>query len=566
MIDQELQDLLAAWHGADVRAVRREELLARLRSDGEFRRRFAEEINILSELKTVQSTSPRWLRVADSLGWEDDENGGNGSGSKDSDGEFAIGIIERIKNEHAESRIIPLSWLRRWPLAAAALILLSLVLTILLVSPWQSHSGRQVQVGSASPERQPLAVLLGAADVEWEMVKTPPRVGETLHAGILGAKSGRFTFSMLSGVTVSAEAPVELDLSALDAVICRRGKLRVRVPPGAEGFTVNSPDCTVVDRGTEFAVNVNPGLPTDVMVFDGRADVFVENKQNGGTVSTSISESEAVRVTPGSDHPSNIEARPLEFTTMLPAEVVPLEFTESYRDLVMASKPWGYWRFEQDNGGLFPNEVAGGPAFRMHGDIGFREHPGHNRSVLFPGENGDVDTHLLLENPWSPSPATGYSIELWFEAENFSNSTLIALLTAEKQMPHNNHHVVLDIVANKQEMGSIRFLHRWPAGPSLGVNLNSRRIYVPCRWTHLVAQRNGDRLQLFVNGELANETPLDPSQSISPSHVVLGRLLTPEFNAPSNMRRLFRGGLDEVAFYDRPLTPEEIRSHRDAAR
>jgi hypothetical protein len=371
---------------------------------------------------------------------------------------------------------------------------------------------------------------------------------------------------MLSGVTVSAEAPVELDLSALDAVICRRGKLRVRVPPGAEGFTVNSPDCTVVDRGTEFAVNVSPGLPTDVMVFDGRADVFVENKQNGGTVSTSISESEAVRVTPGSDHPSNIEARPLEFTTMLPAEVVPLELTESYRDLVLASKPWGYWRFEQDTDGLFPNEVAEGPAFRMHGDIGFREHPGHNRSLLFPGENGDVDTHLLLEKPWSPSPATGYAIELWFEAENFSNSTLIALLTAAKRMPHNNHHVVLEIVSNKQEMGSIRFLHRWPAGPSLGVNLNSRRIYVPCRWTHLVAQRNGDRLQLFVNGELANETPLDPNQSIGPSHVLLGRLVTPEFNAPSSMRRLFRGGLDEVAFYDRPLTPEEIRSHRDAVR
>jgi hypothetical protein len=32
------------------------------------------------------------------------------------------------------------------------------------------------------------------------------------------------------------------------------------------------------------------------------------------------------------------------------------------------------------------------------------------------------------------------------------------------------------------------------------------------------------------------------------------------------MRRLFRGGLDEVAIYDRPLTPEEIRNHCEAAR
>jgi hypothetical protein len=302
------------------------------------------------------------------------------------------------------------------------------------------------------------------------------------------------------------------------------------------------------------------------MVFAGLADVLVENKRSGGTVSTSIGEYQAVRVTPGTDQPSNIEARPLEFTTMLPAEVVPLELTESYRDLVLAARPWGYWRFEEDENGLLANQVAGGPAFRMHGDVGFRNHPGNNRSLLFPGESGDPASYLMLEQPWSPSPAAGYAIELWFEAENFSNSTLFALLTAGRPMPHNSHHVVLEIVSNKQAMGSVRFLHRWPAGPSLGVNLSSRRIYVPCRWTHLVAQRNGDRLQLFVDGELANETRLEPGQSITPSHVLLGRLVTPEFNAPPNMRRLFRGGLDEVALYNRPLTPEEIRSHCGAAR
>ncbi|MBN8459861.1 MAG: FecR domain-containing protein [Verrucomicrobia bacterium] len=564
MIDKDLQDLLAAWHGADVRGVRRGELLGRLRADSDFRRRFAEEIAILSEIKAVQSTVPRWLRVADSLGWETVPPDESGDAPDDGDAAFEARVLQRIKGECIGPANTAPRRFRWWPYAAAALVLLGA--TLKFAGPWQRQSLATGGDAPQVPETQPLAVLVGAVDVSWQEGGNSPGVGDTLTKGKLGCDSGRFTFSMLNGVTVSAEAPVELDLVALDSVVCRRGKLRVRVPKGAEGFSVNSPECTVVDRGTEFAVNVSPGEPTDVMVFDGQADVFVESKANGGRVGTSVMVAESVRVIPGADRPLNIEANPRQFTTMLPADVVPLNLPANYRDLVLSSKPWGYWRFESEIGGVLPNEVAGGPGFRMRGDIGFRQHSRSNRSLVFPGEGGDLESLLRLEKPWHPSPVAGYAVELWFEAENFSNSTLVSLLSTEQPMPHNNHHMVLEIVANKQEMGNVRFLHRWPAGPSLGVNLNSRRIYVPCRWTHLVAQRNGERLQLYVDGELANETPLDRNQSIGPCHVLLGRLLTPDFGAPPNMRRLYRGGLDEVAFYDRPLSPEEIRSHHDAAK
>lgn len=564
MMDKNLQDLLAAWHGADVRGARRRELLGMLRADVDFRRRFAEEITILSEVRAVQSTVPRWLRVADSLGWETSPPDESGEDPDDTDAAFEARVLRRIKGECLGPAGAAPRRFRWWPYAAAALVLLGA--TLKFAGSWQRQP---LATGNDAPpvaDNQPLAVLVGSVDARWQEGGRSPCVGDTLMKEKLGCDSGRFTFAMLNGVTVSAEAPVELELLALDAVVCRRGKLRVRVPKGAEGFSVNSPECTVVDRGTEFAVNVSPGEPTDVMVFDGQADVFVENKANGGRVGTSVMVAESVRVMPGVGRPLNIEANPHHFTTMLPADVVPLDLGPDYRDLVLSSKPWGYWRFEKDDGSVFPNEIAGGPGFRMLGAVGIRQHSRSNRSIVFPGESGHPDTLLRLDKPWHPSPEAGYAVELWFEAENFSNSTLVSLLSTAQPMPHNSHHMVLEIVANKQEMGNVRFLHRWPAGPSLGVNLNSRRIYVPCRWTHLVAQRNGERLQLYVDGELANETPLDRNQSIGPCHVLLGRLLTPDFGAPPNMRRLYRGGLDEVAFYDRPLSPEEIRSHHDAAK
>jgi hypothetical protein len=562
MIDQDLQDLLAAWHGADVDDARQLVLLDKLRQNEELRARFAEEVTILSELKTVHYAAPRWLRVSDSLGWGNEEEMETPSVSRMGESEFSALVMERIRSQPPEAP------LRQWfggfgiRYALAAVILLSLVLAYFLIHPSPQGgfiAGKEFPAGNA-----PIAVLLGAVDVEWEMDNAPSHAGQLLEMGRLKASSGRLSFSFLNGVTVSAEAPLELDLRSVDELVCLRGKLRVQVPLGAEGFVVNSPHCTVVDRGTEFALNVTPDLPTDVMVFDGRADVFMENKKIGGTISTTIGESQAVRVDQDMESPLSIKALPEEFTTMLPAELVPLDIPDSYRDLILASQPWGYWRFQEDSSGMLPNEIDGGPAFRILGDVGFRHHSTGNRSLLFPGDRADPDTLLMLDSPWTPSVENGYAIELWFEAENFSNSTLVALLSSNTTLPHNNHSMVVEVCANKQEMGNIRFLHRWPPGPSLGVNLNSKRIYVPCKWTHLVVQRTGDQLQLFVDGELVNEIVLTTDQLIGPNHVLLGRLLTPEFGAPPNMRRLFRGGMDEVAIYNRPLTPDEIRSRRDA--
>src|SRR5436309_2937317 len=64
----------------------------------------------------------------------------------------------------------------------------------------------------------------------------------------------------------------DVDLVAIDRVFCRRGKLRARVPEGAEGFVIASPESAVVDRGTEFAVNVDADGRSRVFVFEGLAE------------------------------------------------------------------------------------------------------------------------------------------------------------------------------------------------------------------------------------------------------------------------------------------------------
>lgn len=41
---------------------------------------------------------------------------------------------------------------------------------------------------------------------------------------------------------------------------------------------------------------------------------------------------------------------------------------------------------------------------------------------------------------------------------------------------------------------SVRFLHRWPLDFTIGDNLMSQHLYIPQRWHHVVAQKNGNRI------------------------------------------------------------------------
>ena len=69
------------------------------------------------------------------------------------------------------------------------------------------------------------------------------------------------------------EGPADLELIAIDRVFCRRGRLRTRVPDGAEGFVVSGPGSAVMDLGTEFALNVEA---------DGKARVTSSTARSRG--------------------------------------------------------------------------------------------------------------------------------------------------------------------------------------------------------------------------------------------------------------------------------------------
>src|SRR5581483_5680953 len=296
------------------------------------------------------------------------------------------------------------------------------------------------------------------------------------------------------------------------------------------------------------------------MVFEGKAEVSVLNAQGETLRSQRLSEKMAADVDPGAGRIHDAVPRPEQFVAapdMIPPALV---LDPAYPGAVRGLKPWGYWRFESRADGLLPNEVADRPPLRVVGPVELAGAPGENHSAAFgPAE---AEQYLVLDGSWTPPPR-GYAVELWALSEQFNVSTLVSLTDRAKEQAQD-HTLLLEMTGLSHHLlhdpCRVRYLDRWPAGWSGGVNVFSRRMYIPYRWHHLVAQKIGDRLELYLDGELQGTAQADLGEATAACRLLVGRLKTgPQPNA--YQVRPFVGRLDELAVYDRALAPADIRRH-----
>lgn len=104
--------------------------------------------------------------------------------------------------------------------------------------------------------------------------------------GMLEIESGLLEITYSSGTRLLIEGPAHYEVTGPNSGRFERGKLVAEVPPGAEGFTVDSPDGRVVDFGTEFALLADPDAGTmEVGVFRGEVKVWPgKNGEEGAEV------------------------------------------------------------------------------------------------------------------------------------------------------------------------------------------------------------------------------------------------------------------------------------------
>lgn len=83
-------------------------------------------------------------------------------------------------------------------------------------------------------------------------------------------------------------------------------------------------------------------------------------------------------------------------------------------------------------------------------------------------------------------------------------------------------------------------------------------------WTYVVAVRHGDQGRIYINGRLDRSGLLTGGSVANGDPLAIGALHDTLFNPPVQLRNGFGGLIDEVAIYDRALSPCEIRAIYDA--
>jgi hypothetical protein len=558
-MNPDLQDLLALWLGDhDPGEARRAALVARLRDDGPFRRTFVGEIRLLGMLKAVQSPEPRWLRLEDESGW---------SARQRQD----VEALTRRVIGHEKRRLRVRRWLK-WSLAgaAAAVVLLAAGLYLALRPGPLPDTAREFPAGGRAEV---------AAAVQFDGVRWEPGEGDRLREGDvvkprrLRLREGRLTLAFFSGASLTVEGPADLEVLAADRVFCRQGKLRARVPRGAEGFTILAAGYEVVDLGTEFGLNLEPDGKARVMVFEGEAAVSVLGKDGRSIRGALVDGRRSVEIDPDAGRIQDVPPQPEVFIPLGQFVPAPLDLAPGYAAEILAAKPWAYWRFESLADRRVPNEVPGRPALRALGGVELEQSPGGNCWAHFR-----LDDHaqaFLMDGEWAPPRADGYAIELWVQADlpsanAFGQSALVGLIAKDDEK-RENHLAYLELAARSRrsahEPCAVRFLDRWPAAVSGGADVFSRRTMVPSRWHHVVGQKSGDTLELYVDGECVGTSPSKlnatgpDDAATTPCRLLVGRLKQRSMPPHTSEIRALEGRLDELAVYERALTPDEIRKH-----
>jgi len=189
--------------------------------------------------------------------------------------------------ETEEPKIVPFPFsgvgTRVLQLAAAVVLMLAILY-------WPT--GPENQVVEAPVEPTGFATVAHVLSAEFENGSDLTK-GQRLGEQTIALKSGLLRLQFDTGVEVTLQGPAKYDLLRVDRTRLTSGLLTADVPPGAEGFRVDTPTAEVTDLGTSFGVRFDANGASHVSVFDGKVEI--EEPESGEK--KLLKEGEAARVT-----------------------------------------------------------------------------------------------------------------------------------------------------------------------------------------------------------------------------------------------------------------------------
>ncbi|MBN1909992.1 MAG: FecR domain-containing protein [Pirellulales bacterium] len=139
------------------------------------------------------------------------------------------------------------------------------------------HLVRQPGVQVSTPSAV-VARVTQMHDCVWDQEGSSVQVGADLAAGRrLRLHQGLAELTFHDGSKVLVEGPATFDVQGAKQGFLHVGRLVAHVPKGSEGFTIDTPEATIVDLGTVFGVSVSEDKTVESHVFKGKVEVAMHN-------------------------------------------------------------------------------------------------------------------------------------------------------------------------------------------------------------------------------------------------------------------------------------------------
>lgn len=170
--------------------------------------------------------------------------------------------------------------IRAWPFAAAAIVLLALSGT-LFFQQWRGER----------------AVMVEIVTSESAMPAEYWKAGQRVALRKMMLASGRVGLRLKNGVVLSLEGPLHAEFVSEMQLRLSQGRATADVGKDGKGFVIDTVNARVVDLGTRFGVSVGESNETDIVVFEGKVEVFDPAKTDvKPQPKITLNEGEAIRV------------------------------------------------------------------------------------------------------------------------------------------------------------------------------------------------------------------------------------------------------------------------------
>lgn len=414
---------------------------------------------------------------------------------------------------------------------------------------WSPQVARIVKVDPTRGDALGKFSAVSGCEFEFGVDGTPVRVGQDVMTGRYRMKAGIADLTFDGGATVTVEAPADFRVG-FNGIWLSNGRAFMDTRGDCTNFSVNAQGLHVTHLGTKYAVDAPAGLPREVHVFEGEVLVKMFNKDGVKVGERNVRGGEAIRVFQDTGDTAGIDLDASKYVRGLQERE-----TQYARD-IMKLKPALYFPMRPTRDGRTLVDISGnGCNAEIHG--------GRESGVLW--SPGQIGMAIRFEGPKRRDYALipqcdvirskTFTVMAWVYAE--SRPAWASIMKHWGQKERGFFHFGLT-----QKTGRLEGHVNEKGGKEIFVR---DRIKLPLhQWHHVAFVVDETSLRLYRNGVMVDSAKhhgIEPDPRLK----AIGIGAKPMY--PKGAIRswgLWHGKLDEIAFFNRPLSSATIRDLYEA--